>query len=367
MDEQIEVMKSDTLQLKWASNKTLWLTFVMLLVFGAIAEILVRTEFFQTPLTPPKMGSSHYQLGHKLAWLNKEIKRNGAVDCLMVGSSMTDAGMNPIIFQNTFWEVTGSDLHCFNFGINASSAASTAVMTRILIEDYNPRLLVVGTDPRDYALPLDDPDVVAVLDSTWIRYRLGDFSLDGWLTDISYLYRYRQHVSRLIRFAFKDTLWSDTKLNDPFLPNGYTPINTVNFKVDAPPDPLDTSYEVTYYSRIYSPYKMLDVNLNALAQIMEYSRTGIQVIVVEMPVSDGLYHFFGNGKADYNHYIASVSELADQYNVPFLRTEPLDLIPYDGWSDYSHLNTTGAEAFSLWLGRQVGDTVKQDNSHISAP
>jgi hypothetical protein len=360
-------MKHGTLRLEKSSSKTLWLTLTMLFVFSGIAEMLVRTEFFQTPLTPPKMGSSHYQLGHKLALLDAEIKRNGPVNCLMLGSSMTDASMNPEIFQDAYREVTGRDLHCFNFAINASSAASTAVMARILVEDYDPRLLIIGTDPRDYVLPLDDPDVVAAIDSAWIRYRLGDFSLDGWLTDVSYLYRYRQHISRLLRFTFKDTLWSDTKINYPFLPNGYTPISTVSLNVDSPPDPLDTSYEVTYYSRIYSSYEMLDVNLKALEEVMELNRIGTQVIVVEMPVSDGLYYFFSNGEADYNRYVVRVSELADLHQVPFWRTEPLNLIPDDGWSDYSHLNTTGAEAFSLWLGRQVGDALKQDIIQISAP
>jgi hypothetical protein len=360
-------MKFDTLRLNKKSSKTLWLTLVMLFVFGGSAEAVVRTEFFQAPLTTPKMGSSHYQFGHKLAWLDAEVKRNGPVDCIMLGSSMTDASMNPEIVQNTYREVTGRDLHCFNFGINASSTASTAVMARILIEDYSPRLLIIGTDPRDYALPLDDPDVVAALDSTWIRYRLGDFSLDGWLTDVSYLYRYRQHISRLLRFTFKDTLWSDTRINYPFLPNGYTPISMVNLKVDAPPDPLDTSYEVTYYSRIYSSYEMLDVNLQALAEIMYYDKTTTQIIVVEMPVSDGLYYFFGNGEADYTRYVARVSELAGLHQVPFLRTEPLDLIPVDGWSDYSHLNTTGANVFSSWLGRQIGEAVQQGALQFSAP
>ena len=360
-------MKSNTLCLEKSSSKTLELILVLLLIFSGVAEGIMRTEFFQTPLTPPKMGSSHYQLGHKLAWLDAETKHNGPVDCIMLGSSMTDAGMNPEIIQNAYWKVTGRDLHCFNFGINASSAFSTAVVARILVEEYNPRFLIVGTDPRDYTLPLDDPDVVAVVDSAWIHYRLGDFSLDGWLTDVSYLYRYRSHISRLLRFKYKDTLWSDTKLNFPILPNGYTPISTVSLNVDAAPDPLDPSYEITYYSRIYSSYKMLDVNLTALESIMGYDEVGTRVLVVEMPVSDGLYHFFGNGEADYNRYVTQLSELASLHQVPFWRTQPLHLIPVDGWADYSHLNTTGAEAFSRWLGWQLGEAVEQGILQISAP
>lgn len=347
-------MKSDTLRIHKTSSKILWFTLVMLLVFCGIAEAVVRTELFQAPLTAPKMGSRHYQLGHKLALLNADVERKGAIDCIAVGSSMVDVGFDPDAFEEAYREVIGQDVRCFNFGIDASSAASATAVARILIEDYHPRLLIMGTDPRDYVLPLDDQDVVAVMDSAWIRYRLGDFSLDGWLTETSYLHRYRQHFSRLFRFQFEGTLWSETQLNLPILPNGHTPIRAVNLKVVSPPDPQDTSYEVTYYSRIYSNYQMLDVNLAALEEIMEYNAKETQVIVVEMPVSDGLYYFFGNGEADYNRFVARVSELANLHSIPFWRTEPLDSIPDDGWSDYSHLNVTGAEIFSTWLGEQVG-------------
>ena len=365
MVESIESTKSNTLHIQRGSRRTLWLTLFLLLLFNGTAEMFVRMDFFQAPLTPPKMGSSHYQLGHKLAWLDAQIQQNGPVDCLMLGSSMTDASMNPDIFENAYQAVTGRDLHCFNFGINGSSASSTAVMARILVEDYNPRLLILGTDPRDYALPIDDPDVMAVLDSAWIRYRLGEFSLDGWLTDVSYLYRYRQHISRLLRFEYKDTLWSDTQLNDPFLSNGYTPIKKTNLHVVDPPDLSHASYEVTYYNRIYSAYEMLDVNLTALETIMDYNNMGTQVIVVEMPLSNGLYYFFGNGKADYNRYVAVIRELASLHQAPFWRTEPLDLIPADGWSDYSHLNTIGAEAFSRWLGQRVGEAIEKGTIEIA--
>ena len=347
-------MKPDTLHLNKTSNRTFWLTLVTLLVFIGMAEVVVRTELFQAPLTPPKLGSRHYQLGHKLALLDAEVNKNGPIDCIMTGSSMVDVGFNPVFFQNTYEETNGRKMRCFNLGIDASSAVSTAALAGILIEDYHPRLLIVGTDPRDYVLPLDDRDVTAIMDSPWMRYRLEDFSVDGWLTEISYLYRYRQHLSRLIRFNIKDTLWSDTRLNFPILPNGYTPIDKVNLKVEFPPDPQDTSYELTYYSRIYSSYEMLDVNLNALEEIMEYNEKSVQVIMVEMPVSDGLYYFFGNGEVDYDKFVAQVSELADLHQVPFWRTEPLDFIPDNGWSDYSHLNVNGAEIFSRWLGEQVG-------------
>ena len=358
---------SNTLILKHTSGKTFGLTLIMLLLFIGIGEFIVRTEFFQSPLTPPQLGSSHYQLGHKIAWLDADIKRNGPIDCLIIGNSIVGRAFNPEIFQDAYKEVAGIDIHCFNFGINASAAASTAVLAHILIDEYNPHLLIIGTDPRDYALPSSDPDVTTIVDSTWVRYQLGDFSLDGWLLDVSYLYRYRQHISRLLRFRFKDTLWSDTKLNFPILPNGLTEIDKVNMLVNDPPDPQDDSEEVAYFKKIYTPYVMLDENLTALEAIMKYNHSGTQVVIIEMSMADGLYYFFENGETDYNRYIDRVNELAGKYQVPFWRTEPLDLIPDDGWSDYIHLNPKGARAFSIWLGKQVAAYNLQGNASAKQP
>lgn len=347
-------MNSKTLHSTRFLGQTFYLMIVFLFLFSGIAEWITRSELFQNPLTPPKMGSRHYQLGHKLSLLNDEVERNGPIDCIMVGSSMVDVGFDPASFQMGYYELTGQDIRCFNFGIDASSAVSTAALAKILVEDYHPRFLIIGTDARDYAVPSTDGDPVAILETPWVQYRQGYFSLDGWFLDNSYFYRYRQHLSRLAHFNFEDTLWSETRLNFPILPNGFTPLSKISTYVNTPPDPMDTSYEVTYYGRIYSSYQMLDENLAALESMLEHNGPTTEVIVVEMPVSDGLYYFFGNGEKDYERFITRVNELAELHQVPFWRTEPLDSIPDDGWSDYSHVNVTGAGIFSVWLGEQVG-------------
>jgi hypothetical protein len=349
-----ELFKSRTLVVRLSFGKTLWLTVIMLVLLLGTSEWVTRSQYFQQPLTPPKMGSRHYQLGHKLSLLDAAIKNNGPVDCIMVGSSMVDVGFNPDFFQKGYRDITQRDIHCFNFGIDATSAASTSALAKIVVEDYHPRLLLVGTDARDYVLPLDDPDVSVILETPWVRYRRGDFLLDGWLTEHSYFYRYRQHLSQLIRLNLNNTLWSETNLSYKIIQNGFTPINIVSTYINDPPAPDDTSFEVLYYKRIYSSYQVLKVNLAALEQMVNINGSNTQVVLVEMPVSDGLYYFFGNGQVDYNRFISQVSGVASKHQVPFWQTEPLNMIPDDGWSDYSHLNTNGAELFSTWLGQQVG-------------
>ena len=361
------LLKPVTLQIKKPFGKNIWTVLLLLTILVGIAEWTTRLESFQAPLTPPKMTSRHYQLGHKLTLLDAEIGANGSIDCIMVGSSMVDVGFDPDSFQDSYRENTGQEVRCYNFGIDASSAASTAALVQILVEDYHPRLLIFGTDARDYAIPSDDRDPAVILDTTWVRYRQGHFSLEGWLTENSYLYRYRQHIGRLVRFKLEDTLWSETQLNFPIAPNGFTQISKVSTYIHEPPDPQDTSFEVTYYTSIFSSYQIFEENLKSLQRITNYNNSNTQVIIVEMPVSDGLYYFFGNGEDDYNRYISQVSEMADLHHVLFLRTESLDFIPDDGWSDYSHLNVTGAGVFSHWLGEQVGRLEIQKDADVSLP
>jgi hypothetical protein len=360
-------LKSPTLQLKIVPGKTFLFTVFLFILLAAVGESVARSESIQTVLTPPRMGSRHYQLGHKLFLLDGLVQKKGPLDCIMLGSSMVDTGFDPAAFEMVYREITGRDIHCFNFGIDASSVASTAALTKIIIEDYQPQLLIIGTDPRDYAVPREDPDPAVVLNTPWVAYRQGDFSLDGWLLENSYLYRYRQHLGQLARFQFEGTLWSRTKLKYEILPNGFTPLSQVSTYINDPPEPGDDSFEVRYYTRLYSSYQMLPENLNALEKILKFNGSEQQVILVEMPVADGLYYFFGNREADYNRFLTEVGGLAALHGTPFWQTEPLDLIPDTGWADYSHLNKTGTEIFSIWLGQQVARVQQKERSGAFQP
>ena len=59
-------------------------------------------------------------------------------------------GFDPRAFASGYREIKGQDIRCFNFGIDSSSAASTHAIARVMLEDYHPRLLIIGTDARDY-------------------------------------------------------------------------------------------------------------------------------------------------------------------------------------------------------------------------
>jgi hypothetical protein len=356
-----------TLQLSWPIGKTLGLAFVIMVLLGGVGESIARSELFQSTLTPPRMGSRHSHLGPKLYRLDAIKEREGQIDCLMIGSSIVNLDFDPQAFAEGYKHATGQDIHCFNFGIDALTATSTAALVQILIEDYQPRLLIYGTDARDYAVPQEAEVNFVIFESGWIQYRLGRFTLEGWLFEHSYLYRYRQQLYHLVRLHPEAALLSESALNFEMTPDGFLPESTISTYVNDPPDPQDDSFEVTYYSRLLSTYKMLENNLNALEQIMSHNGQSTQVILLEMPVAKGFYYFFGNGKNDHQHFINEVNRLARVRHIPFWQTNLLYMIPDDGWADYNHLNTKGAAILSNWLGRQVAAEVIQGAVVISNP
>ncbi len=344
-----------TLRLQRPFGKTLILAVVMLLLLVGIVEAVTRQHAFQSFLRDPEMGSRHYQLGRKLAKLDAIVKNNGPIDCLIIGSSMVDVGFDPQAFRQAYKQTSGQDIRCFNFGIDASTAISSAAIAKILVEDYQPRLLFYGTDARDYAIPSNDVDSAVILESNWVRYRQGHFSLDGWLLEHSYFYRYRFLLFRLSQFYLEDTLRSQTRINFEITPEGFTPLASISTNINEPPDFQDDSFEVTNNAFLFSSYDILEENVAALEEIMVYNEQGTQVIVLEMPVTNGLFYFFGNGRDDHQRFLTQVETLATSHQVPFWQTTSLAMIPDDSWADYSHLNTQGARIFSEWLGQQVAE------------
>lgn len=359
-------MEGRTLQLKRPFGKTLVLSWLVLALLLGAAEILARTERFQSLLTAPAMGSRHFELGWKLALLEMLSNREAPIECIAIGSSMVDLGFDPQAFAAGFKGSTGQDIRCFNFGIDALPAAGSAALAGILVKDYRPGILIYGTDARDYSVAREAEDTVVVLDSAWVRYRTGHFSVEGWLLEHFYLYRYRDILSLLARFNFEDARRSGSRLNEQMTSYGFTPYSTVGTYVYDPPNPKDESFQINYYFRLLSDYEMREENLSGLEQIFNENGPSTRVIVVEMPVPAGYFYFFENGKDDYDRFIKQIASLAEG-NVPFLQTTLLDPIPEDGWVDYSHLNRKGASVFSGWLGEKVGEIAKQSITNQVAP
>jgi hypothetical protein len=289
-----------------------------------------------------------------LARLQAIVQQEGRIDCIAIGSSTVNLDFDPAAFAVGYKGATGQPLNCFNFGIDAATAVSAAALAQILIEDYQPGLLIYGTDARDYVVPSNAPDAASVLESSWIQYRLGHLSLKGWLVEHSYFYRYIQQLYHLLHFSFNTVLTPLIEPTSDITDNGFIPKSIVSTYVEEPPDPQHGFVELSYYQRILSNYEMLQENTDGLQRIMGHNLRDTKVMVVQMPVATGYYYLFGRGQDDYQTFVDEVKILSKEQQVTFWQPNPQELLPDDGWSDYNHLNTKGAAVFSRWLGQQVG-------------
>jgi hypothetical protein len=334
----------------------LTLLFLLLLVGGT--EGIARTQFFQSRLTVPTLNSRHRQFEWQWYQLQQVAQADGSVECIALGNSMVLGGFDPLAFGRAYEEETGKTLRCFNFGVDAIPTMTAGALAQILMAEYHPRLLIYGMDARDLAVTRTDQDTTVILDMPWIRYRLGHFNLEGWLLEHSAYYRYRPLLRNLLHFQSRDTLrsYQEPELSVGRL--GFDPNDTVADYVTQPPDPEATEYQIQYYYRLLSDYQIQPENRAGLEAVLALQQRPGQLLVVEMPVPDTYFYFFGDARADYATFTNFVNEATAGYGVPFWQTTPLGLIPDVGWMDYSHLNRKGASIFSTWLGHQVGQATR---------
>ena len=339
-----------TLSIKRPSIQTLMPVLLILAVLMGVSEVILRQQPIQAYLTPPSLNTSHRQLERQWHRLENLTKSGVQLQCIALGNSMILNGFEPQVFSQSFYEQTGQELHCFNFGVDALTPVSANGLAQVLIDTYRPQLLIFGTDARDYAVNPDMEETTVISEMAWLQYRLGSFNLTGWLLEHSYLYRYRYSLVDLMRLSIN-------RKSEPLINQYGFEAYDATLNVTTPPDPNDNSFGVQYYYKTLDRYTVRTENQQALAGILARQSESTTLLVIAMPVPDTYFYFFDNPSDDYNQFINALKATTANYNVLFLETAHLQLIPNDGWADYSHLNNKGAVIFSKWLGKHLGKAV----------
>lgn len=329
--------------------------FFLLLILGA-GEIAARTDYFQSLFIAPGVGSQHRQFEIQLERLNRIFRKHGGVDCIFLGNSMVWMGFNPVVFSHAYNEKSGEDLLCINFGVDGLSAAAAGPLAEILVDKYHPKLLIYGTDPRDFAVPEKDPDTTMVLETAWIQYHQSHFSLQGWLFENSYLYRYRISLRDFMRFRYNETLTSWDPENQLASSYGFKSEKRVAANIKNPPSQDDKSGPIQYYFRTLWNYQILPENIAGLRELLNQTEKKVQILVVEMPSPQTYLYFFKNGNQDYQKFRKQIGAILDDAQVPYIPMASSQTFGDESWADYSHMNENGAQVFSQWLGEKLSET-----------
>ena len=343
--------------------RILKLTLLLLVGYFMLGELFFRIDLVQAKLTGPRIGSRHHQFEIQLGRLEKLVREGEPIDCIFLGNSMVWLGVNPLVVDQSFKNITGQEIHCFNFGVSALPASSAGQIAPVLIEKYHPKVLIYGTFARDYAIPADVEDAYVVSDTPWLKYQNGQFNLEGWLYAHSRVFQYKGHVHDFLFINYLEDVFVPRDAPD-YRAYGLDP--KYDIRVDVRVSPDFESMQNRDPVKWLSHYEIRPENLEGLRQIVQQSNNDVQVIVIEMPFYETGLEFFSNGEQGYKIYVQQVASITASNQTSFWRLEDQPALSPENWWDYFHLNLPGADLFSAWLGNKLADTYLKGELELSS-
>jgi len=288
-------------------------------------------------LPPRTLDTRNPEFNAKINYLEAFARRHGKVDCLLLGNSHIDYGLNPAIITETYKTATRREIHCFNFGLASLTADTTAPLARMLVRRYQPRLLVLAVSAHSFDKRFGDL-ARPLLKNPWVLYQLGEPRLEGWALEHISLYGYYR--------AFK--LWQQPYSRDVML-NTWQKMDANGYSAhdgQQPPEKDGESYEFYVESSNWQGFQDT-LSLNGLTHL----------ILLEAPLMEAsLPNYIQGGREAYEiQFVPLVSAAASEKRVPFWRAqvEVAPHIPASMWFDAQHLNAGGAAFLSEWLAQKM--------------
>ncbi len=333
--------------------RTLAGSVVVLVLVAALSEMAARMPFVRHFLPAPHLGIGYWFLDLKLDRLQR-FAEQGPVDILFTGHSTVDAGIDPQAFNRSFHAVTGRKIRSFNLGIAKLDLPSLALLLRIVAGRSRPRRVIAGFLPEDLLEDMRSGEADALLSSPWVRQRLDQPNLEGWLADHSAAYRY------FLRFR----LWllqpkfsrSITAKDRNMGADGYRVFRNTNVisgkkkEAAARPAPPGHAY------RRASPRR-----LATLDGIMRFcAKRGMEIVWVEMPLHRTDEFVTGVAGDARRQLAAQAAERIRRHGGRFIHAGFVDVQADAYWSQRNHMNSIGAERFSGNLGKVIGQALRPE-------
>lgn len=338
---RMPMYKPQTLKLKRPFGHTFLLSLALMPLFTGAFEGFSRTLMPEKVFPPPSVGSESPEFDIKVDRINHLAAEEGGVECILLGSSMVNGGMDPVQLAAAYEAETGRKITCFNFGLSSLVGEVAGPIAELLVKKYHPRLLVLGVSARDfsdkfgeYARPL--------VKVPWVRYINGEFNRMGWLVEHSISFRYYLGLHN----------WRSAE-NRPVIARYQQEIDRLGFQ----PLPV-TNAEVGQLNEVLlTDYSLNPVDVEGFAQALQQNSAQTRLILVEMPVHPDFLPNYVDGSAEayQQKFLDPIAGMARDAGVPLWLTQKTlaPQIPDNGWKDRRHLNASGAAAFSLWLGASL--------------
>lgn len=341
-----------SLRLKRPLGRTFLLASMFFVLAVGLAELAARLAPVQALLPAPSLGSGHQNFDLKLARLDAFVRKEGGVDCIFLGPSTVNYGLDPEVVRSAYRARTGRDLRCFNFGLAALNNAVMSDLVDILVDRYHPGFMVLGTFPGQERFGRNTAN--RLLANPWFATRLGRRSFRGWLLDHSLAYRYFLRFCVWLEHPNFSRLLSNIEARTR--PDGFTRSLKTMPGIEKPPG---RRTEREFYRR-FANFRMGRGQLAGLERVLK-AKSRVGLAVLEMPIHRTALAFFGGGPEDYTRVVEAIRVRAGRAGVPFWTPEGLGL-PANCWKDRHHLNAAGARVLSLWLEPKIEESFKDAGS-----
>jgi hypothetical protein len=347
MKEENNPAGGGTLAVSRPFGATLWLALLFLFIIAAGAEIFFRSDFAVRHLPAPSYGIGHQNIDLKFAQM-VELRRQGSLpECVLIGSSMIDTSINPDIFTQAFEENSGQEIGCYNFGIGGFNLPSAAKLVGSVVGMFDPEMIVLGISIYDLYEGIVrlswEQSEVRFSQNAWLRYRLGEFSFEGWLTENSYAYR---HFLRARQWMEWPEFSSRVAIKERSSEKGFNNFRgKKTFHLNRKKERL-----------IRKKLKGFEVSPERIGALKEIAvAAGHRAVVfVEMPGYPAMKNYFPGGPRDYREAAEVVAAKARESGTHFIGLGEGELSGDELWRDYYHLNAEGARVFSSTLGERTG-------------
>jgi hypothetical protein len=286
----------------------------------------------------PTLGAENPQLDAK--WMRfQAMDRRETVNCVVIGSSMVNQGVDPDLLSQLLSEQPGKPWRCFNLGLATLTGELAGVMGQLAVQETQPRLLVYGLSLRDLSAQFGDLSR-KLNDAPWIQYRLGDPLPDGWLFDHAFLYRYNMSFKSWLTPANRPAL---QEYQAAILSSGYSPTREINPETDLT-EPLIQDFAIH------------QEDWEGLQAVAGLNGEQTRVVIIEMPVQESFMPLYvEGGEAAYEAlFVHPVADYLASQGIPFLRfQDQAGEIPVEGWYDQRHFNIVGGQLFTTWLAGEL--------------
>ena len=324
-----------------------------LLLLTLLLEGLARTPWLEAVAPYRSLGMWYYPFDIKWQRLQRYVEQNGGVDVIILGSSLVNTGFVPEVVSRAYQVQTGQTLRVFNFGVEGMTIAPNSVTARLLVEQFQPGLLIFVTEIRDY----DPNNGLAVqesfLSSAWVRYRTGKPDPSGWAIDHSLaLQRYLVYRNWL-SYPFAGSMRTYFEKLENTSTAGYEPDYGV-MKWRLPGRAPPTQNLILAESRLE--------NLRSILSLTHDHPT--QILIFEMPVDQRVYQPYGGAQAR-QKFQTTLAQVVQTGGGLFLPADAVWL-PAAGRSNEVHINFQGAPLLSAYLGAQLARLNQQQDLSFSS-